>query len=76
MVRGKRAVVAVVLEETQEQAWRPVVEFFERSLTYLEMEPAGTIVVPGVGKKGEILQRPERLEEAYRLGTKLGGAGR
>jgi multimeric flavodoxin WrbA len=74
MIRGKRAVVAVVLEETHEPTWRPVVEFFEKSLAYLEMKPAGTIVVPGVGKKGEILNRPERLEEAYRLGTELAGS--
>jgi len=71
MIRGKRAAVAIVLEETQEQTWRPVLEFFERSLAYLEMKPAGTVVVPGVGKKGEILQQPQRLEEAYRLGTSL-----
>ncbi len=73
MVRGKRAVVAVVLEETHEQTWRPVVEFFEKSLAYLAMDLAGTIVVPGVGNKGEILQRPQRLEEAFRLGTRLAG---
>ena len=73
MVRGKRAAVAVVLEETHDQTWRPVVEFFERSLAYLEMKLVATIIVPGVGKKGEILERPERLEEAYRLGAKLAG---
>lgn len=71
LVRGKRAVVAVVLEEAHEETWRPVVEFFEKSLAYLEMKLAGTIVVPGVGRKGEILERPQRLEEAYRLGTRL-----
>jgi multimeric flavodoxin WrbA len=71
MVRGKRAAVAVVLEETHEQTWRPVVEFFERSLAYLEMELAGTIIVPGVGEKGAILKQPERLDDAYRLGSKL-----
>ena len=75
MIRGKRAVVAIVLEETHEQTWRPVVEFFEKSLAYLEMKLAGTIVVPGVGKKGEISKYPERLEEAYRLGTLLAGRG-
>jgi multimeric flavodoxin WrbA len=74
MIRGKRAVVAIVLEETHEQTWRPVVEFFEKSLAYLEMKPAGTIIVPGVGKKGEILNQTERLEEAYRLGTRLAGS--
>jgi multimeric flavodoxin WrbA len=75
MVRGKRAAVAVVLEETHEQTWRPVVEFFERSLAYLEMELAGTIIVPGVGEKGAILKQPERLDDAYRLGSKLAAEG-
>ena len=75
MIRGKRAVVAVVLEETQEQTWRPVIEFFEKSLAYLEMEPAGTIIVPGVGNKGEILAKQDRLEEAHRLGRRLAGEG-
>jgi len=74
MIRGKRAVVAIVLEETHEQTWRPVVEFFEKSLAYLEMKLAGTIIVPGVGKKGEIQKQPDRLKEAYRLGTKLAGS--
>ncbi len=74
MIRGKRAAVAIVLEETHEPTWRPVVEFFEKSLAYLEMKPAGTIIVPGVGKKGEILDHPERLEEAFRLGSALAGS--
>jgi multimeric flavodoxin WrbA len=75
MVRGKRAAVAVVLEETHEETWRPVVEFFEKSLAYLQMDLTERIVVPGVGKKGEILLQPERLEEAYHLGRKLACEG-
>lgn len=71
MVRGKRAVVAVVLEETHEETWRPVIEFFEKSLGYLEMELTETIVAPGVGDKGAIRQQPQRLDEAYRLGGRL-----
>jgi len=70
-VRGKKAVVAVVLEENREETWKPVVEFFERSLAYLEMALAGTIVVPGVGTKGAIRGKPEQLEEALRLGQRL-----
>jgi multimeric flavodoxin WrbA len=71
LVRGKRAAVAIVLEEMHEQTWRPVVEFFERSLAYLEMRLTATIIVAGVGPKGEILKHAERLEEAYRLGSQL-----
>ena len=37
-VRGKKAVVAIVLEEDREETWKPVVEFFERSLGYMEMQ--------------------------------------
>ncbi|MBN1507519.1 MAG: flavodoxin family protein [Sedimentisphaerales bacterium] len=70
-VRGKKAVMAVVLEEDREETWRPVVEFFERSLAYLEMELAGMIVVPGVGAKGAIRQKPGQLDEATRLGRRL-----
>jgi hypothetical protein len=41
------------------------------------MELAGTIVVPGVGAKGAIRGKPERLEEAMHLGQQLAGnAGR
>jgi len=71
MVRGKRAAVAVVLEETHEETWRPVLEFFGRSLAYLEMDLAETIVAPGVGEKGALRRQPQRLEEAYRLGERL-----
>lgn len=71
MVRGKAAATAVVLEETHEETWRPVVDFFEKSLAYLEMKPAGTIVAPGVGEKGAIRKESKRLEEAYRLGISL-----
>lgn len=70
-VRGKRAAVAVVLEENSESTWKPVVEFFAKSLAYLEMSLAETIVVPGVGEKGAIHKERQRLEEAYRLGGRL-----
>lgn len=70
-IRGKQTVVAVVLEEENEKTWRPVVEFFDNSFAYLEMEPAGTIVVPGVGPKGAIRDKPDQLQEAYRLGAQL-----
>lgn len=71
MVRGKRAAAAVVLEETHEETWRPVVDFFRKSLAYLEMDLADTIVVPGVGDKGAIRKESQRLKEARRLGAAL-----
>ncbi|MBN1360675.1 MAG: flavodoxin family protein [Sedimentisphaerales bacterium] len=70
-IRGKRAAVALVLEEEIESTWRPVMDFFDKSLAYLEMTLAGTVVVPGVGKAGEIRQKRDRLDEAFRLGRAL-----
>ena len=73
-IRGKKALVAVVLEEESEATWRPVVDFFQKSLAYLEMTLAGAIVVPGVGKAGAILSQPDRLDEAFELGRTAVGS--
>jgi multimeric flavodoxin WrbA len=70
-VRGKRAVLAVPFEEENLETARLVVEMFEKSLGYLEMELAGKVLVPGVSAKGDILHKPERLEEAFKLGQSL-----
>jgi multimeric flavodoxin WrbA len=72
-IRGKKAAVAVVLEEDNQATWQPVVDFFANSLGYLEMSLAGTIVVPGVGEKGAIRAKTDRLDEAKRLGRLLAG---
>jgi multimeric flavodoxin WrbA len=74
-VRGKKAVVALVLEEDNQATWQPVLDFFNKSLTYLEMTLAETVVVPGVGGRGEITGRPDRLEQAEQLGRTLAADG-
>jgi multimeric flavodoxin WrbA len=71
-IRGKKGVIAVVFEEDDPEMAALVIEFFTRSLKYLEMELAGKIIVPGVGAKGEILAKHASLEQAYKLGESLG----
>jgi multimeric flavodoxin WrbA len=70
-IRGKSAGLAIPFEEENPDTARPVVEFFENCLAYLEMKLVGSIVVGGVGAKGDILKKPERLAEAYELGERL-----
>ena len=70
-IKGKSAVLAIVLEEENPGAFQPVIEFFGKCLAYLEMNLAGQIIVGGVGKKGEILKKKQKLQEAYELGRKL-----
>ena len=70
-IRGKSAVIAVPFEEEDPEMARPVVEFFQKCLDYLHMNLVGRIIVPGVGKKGEIRRKAKRLQEAYELGRSL-----
>jgi len=70
-IRGKAAVMAIVLEEKNPDTYTPTVQFFERCFAYLELAEAGRIIVPGVAAKAEILESPDRLEEALELGKSL-----
>jgi len=70
-IRGKKAVLAVPFEEEDEQTARLVEEFFDKSLNYLEMAVSGKVLVPGVGKKGDVLKKKDKLDEAFGLGSAL-----
>ncbi len=70
-VKGKPAVLAVPFEEEDPTTADLIKEMFEKSLQYLEMNLIGTIVVPGVTKRGEIIKKQDSLEEAYNLGIRL-----
>jgi multimeric flavodoxin WrbA len=70
-IRGKSGVIAVPFEEEGPETARPVVEFFQKCLEYLQMNLVGEIIVPGVSRKGEIRLKPECLQEAYELGRSL-----
>jgi multimeric flavodoxin WrbA len=70
-IRGKSGVIAVGFEEESPETAALVVAFFERSLAYLEMKLVGKILVGGVGRKGEILEKVDSLEEAFELGKAL-----
>jgi len=70
-IKGKPAVLAVPCEEADPAAADLVKAMFEKSLRYLEMDLIGTIIVPGVTKRGEIIKKQGPLEEAYSLGIKL-----
>jgi len=67
----KSAVIAVPFEEETCETAGLLLEFFEKSLAYLEMKLVGKILVPGVSDKGDILQKPEILKQAHELGQSL-----
>jgi multimeric flavodoxin WrbA len=70
-IRGKSALIAVPFEDEDPETAALVVAFFEKSLQYLEINLIGKILVPGVTRKGEIVEKEDCLEEAYNLGRRL-----
>jgi multimeric flavodoxin WrbA len=71
MISGKPAILAVPCEEADPAAAALVKAMFEKSLEYLEMNLIGTIIAPGVTKRGEIIKKQKILKEAYNLGIKF-----
>jgi multimeric flavodoxin WrbA len=70
-IKGKPVALAIPFEEENTETAALLEAFFEKSLGYLEMNLIGTILVPGVTRKGEIKEKEEKLQEAYKLGKKL-----
>jgi multimeric flavodoxin WrbA len=80
LIQGKAAVLAAPFEDTTLATAAPLVAMFEKSLDYLEMNLVATLLVPGVGERGEILKKKSKLKQAGELGKRLaldkGRAGR
>jgi multimeric flavodoxin WrbA len=72
-IRGKFAVIAIPFEEENPKTADLLIKFFKQSLQYLEMKLIGKIIVPGVGNRGDILKKTDRLEYACELGKRLSG---
>ena len=72
-IRGKNAVLVIPFEEDDPETVGPLLTFFEKSLSYLEIKMVGKIIVPGVTRRGEVLRKADRMEEAFLLGRRLAG---
>jgi len=70
-VKGIKAVLATVFEDSDENVASGLVFMFDESFKYLSLKPAGKLVIPGVGDKGAINQREDALEQASELGASL-----
>jgi multimeric flavodoxin WrbA len=70
-IKGKAAVTIIPFEDDDLDTARPLVELFEKSFEFLEMRLVGSVIVGGVGEKGDILKKPDRLKESYELGKQL-----
>jgi multimeric flavodoxin WrbA len=70
-IKGLSAALAIPFEEDDPKTAGGVIEFFQKSLAYLEIKLLGQIIIPGVGEKGAIRKKSQYLQQAYELGQKL-----
>lgn len=70
-IKGKNAVLAIPFEEDDPETAAPLITFFEKSLSYLEMNLSGRIIAPGVTIRGEIAKKTDRMREAFEMGRSV-----
>lgn len=70
-IRDKTSAIVVPFEDTTLETASPVVDFFDKSLNYLEMTFAEAILVPGVTKRGEVRSQKQVMDRCYALGKRL-----
>jgi multimeric flavodoxin WrbA len=75
LIEGKGAVLITAYEEEGPAAAEPLVRMMELSFDYLGLRFVDRLIVDGVGPKGAVQQKPEALEQAYRIGMSLVGTG-
>jgi multimeric flavodoxin WrbA len=71
LIDGKRAVLVTAYEEEGPTAAEPLVRMFELSFDYLGLTLVDKLIVDGVGPKGAVLNKPDVLQQAYRIGMSL-----
>jgi multimeric flavodoxin WrbA len=71
LVRGKAAGLVAAWEEKGPQAAEPMLKLFELGFRYLELRPAGSLLVDGAGPKGAVRGMPEALDRARAFGAGL-----
>ena len=67
--KGKRAILAIPLENKKRSSARHTIGIFEGTLDWLKMELFATVVAPGVRDKGAVREHPDILTAARRAGT-------
>lgn len=74
-IRGHKAALAVPFEDTNLDTAELLVGMMEKSLAYLEMPLVGQVLVPGVGERGDVVNKPDALAACSNLGAVLAAGG-
>lgn len=71
LIEGKGAILVTAYEEEGPEPVEPLLQIFKLSFDYLGLRYLDRIVADGVGPKGAVLNKPDELERAYRIGLDL-----
>lgn len=72
-IKGKTGALIIPFEEEGPETADLIIALFEKSFSYLEMNFAGTVIAPGLLRKGEVAENPTIMDQAFQLGQKLAG---
>ncbi|MBN1215908.1 MAG: flavodoxin family protein [Candidatus Lokiarchaeota archaeon] len=70
-IKGKKTILVIPFEEDNFDTAKPLELMFEKSFEYLELILINKIVVPGVGKKGDILKKENVLQNCFNIGQRI-----
>ena len=70
-IAGKSAVIIVPYEDKDPETAKPIVDFFTKCFTYLEMNFVEKVIVPGVTKRGEVTEKTDVMEQCLKIGERL-----
>ncbi len=74
-IKNKKSILAIPFEEENPDTADLLIEFFKRSLSYLEVDLIGTALAPGVARLGEVKKKKKYMDECYELGKRAVMAG-
>ena len=65
---GRKVVLVITMGDSDPATADPVLGMFERSLRFVGVELAATVLAPGVHHLGDIAQHPELMKAAWQAG--------
>ncbi|MFX1331186.1 MAG: flavodoxin family protein [Promethearchaeota archaeon] len=71
LFKEKETVFVIPLEDTNESTYSPILNMFKAIVDYLHMDHVGTILAPGVYKRGAVREHQEFIDAARNVGGKL-----
>lgn len=71
-IKRKEALLVVPFEEEHSETAELLIQMFQRSFDYMGVPIIGTVLAPGIDKRGEVGQKGDIMKTCHELGKKIG----